>query len=198
MKDHADRLVEHLASLSAGPALDLAAARAIAELEPVEAAHALKVLVDRAKSSPDAGRALAAAARALMFGSDADLPFLHRGRIYDAAAEFGLPEVAALFVIDKPSKVVDPGALEPTDANLSRLTLGHKKMMARTAEPDRMVRLALEGDGRVVRELLQNPKLTEGVVVRMAARRPARVEALMEIGTRRSGASAPRCARPWR
>lgn len=181
MKDVADHLLSHLAGLEAGPAADGAAARAIAELEPAEAAHALKVLVERAKTSPEAGRALAAASRALMFGSDADLPFLHRGRIYDAAAEFGLPEVAALFVMDKPSKAVEPSAVAPADADLARLTLGHKKALARKAEPDRMARLALEGDGRVIRELLLNPKLTEGVVIRMAARRPAKAETLLEI-----------------
>jgi hypothetical protein len=180
MRDPAD-LLASLAGLPAGPAADAAAARAIAALEPAQAAHALKVLVESAKSSPEAGQALAAASRAIMFGSEADLPFAHRGRIYDAAVEFGIPEVAALFAIDKPSKVLDPSAGEPPEAELARLTLGHKKMLARKAEPDRMARLAVEGDGRVIRELLLNPKLTEGVVIRMAARRPAKVEALVEI-----------------
>ena len=181
MTERADQLVSHLSSLELGPASDVAAAREIAAIDPVEAAHALKVLVERAKSSPQAGHALAAASRALMFGSAADLPFSHRGRIYDAAAEFGLPEVAALFVTDAAAKTLDPSAILPVDPKLSEMTLGHKKSLARQADPMRMARLAVEGDARVIRELLLNPKLTEGVVIRMAARRPAKVDTLLEI-----------------
>ncbi len=181
MRDRADELASHLSSLELGPGTDVAAAREIANLEPGEAAHTLKVLVERAKSSPQAGRALAAAARALMFGSATDLPFSHRGLIYDAAVRSHLPEVAALFVSDAAAKSLDRNAIEPNDPTLAEMTLGHKKSLARQADPIRMERLAVEGDARVIRELLLNPKLTEGVVIRMAARRPAKVDTLLEI-----------------
>jgi hypothetical protein len=44
-----------------------------------------------------------------------------------------------------------------------------------------MARLAVEGDARVIRELLLNPKMTEGMAIRIAARRPAKAETLVEI-----------------
>lgn len=171
-------VVKLLASLEVGPAADQAAARTLASLEPVEAAHLLSELVKDAKSSPSCSRALSAATRALLFGKDDELPFTHRGRIYDAAVEFRLAEVAALFISGTSASSEAP---DPVDPTLSHLSLGHKKQLARHADPDRIARLALEGDARVIRELLLNPRMTEGLVVRIAARRPAKPETLMEI-----------------
>ena len=179
--ERADQLVASLAALEVGPAGDAAAARGLAAIEPVEAAHTLKVIVEHAKSSVKAGQALIALSRALMFGSDTDLPYTHRGRIYDAAAEFGMPEVAALFSKEPALVTVDPDTAPAPDPTMQNLTLGHKKMLARQANPDRIARLAAEGDSRVVRELLLNPRLTEGMVVRIAARRPAKAETLLEV-----------------
>lgn len=178
--DQVRQLVAHLASLEAGLASEGAAARELAAMDPVEAAHALKVLSEQARESQSAGHALALASRALMFGSEADLPYSHRGRIYDAAVEFGLSEVAAFFVTGKDADPEQAGQ-EYVDPTLAHLTLGHKKTLARQADPDKIARLALESDPRVVRELLFNPRMTEPMVVRIVARRPSRPETLMEV-----------------
>lgn len=45
-------------------------------------------------------------------------------------------------------------------------------------DPDLLARLAAEGEPVVVRELLRNPRLTEDLVVRIAARRPCRPQTL--------------------
>lgn len=179
--ERAEQLVSLLASIEVGAAGDAAAARALAGMEPVEAAHTLKVLVAEAKTSPKVGQALASLSRALMFASDADLPYTHRGRIYDAAAEFHMVEVAALFSKEPPIAAIDPDAPPAQDPTLQHLTLGHKKMLARQANPDRIARLAVEGDARVIRELLLNPRMTEATVVRIVARRPAKAEVLLEV-----------------
>ncbi len=179
--DRSEQLVRHLASLEPSSVGEAAAARELATFEPVEAAHLLKGLIERAKSSPEAGQVLSMVSRALMFSPDDQLPFALRGRIYDAAAEFGMAEVAALFVSGAAAQEIDPNAIPEVDPTLAALTLGHKKMIARKADPDRMARLAVEGDARVVRELLLNPKMTEGLVIRTAARRPAKGETLLEI-----------------
>ncbi|MFN7134702.1 MAG: hypothetical protein ACK4N5_21665, partial [Myxococcales bacterium] len=176
--DRVQHLVRHLASLEAGGTSDQAAARELAKLDPVEAAHVLKSLVNAAKASADSSRALTAISRAILFGSDQDLPYSQRGRIYDAAVEFSLTEVAALFVS---AGGAESEAAEPADPTLANLSLGHKKQLARQADPDRIARLAVEGDARVVRELLLNPRMTEGTVVRLASRRPAKAETLLEI-----------------
>jgi len=176
-----DRLLAHLGSLEPGPAAEAAAGRELASLEPEEAAELLGALVERAKDSPGAGHALTVASRALMFCGAADLPLDHRRRIDAAAVQLGLTEVAALFLEEDPSKAIDPAATQAPDPLLGGLTLGHKKALARRADGDSIARLALEGDERVVRELLLNPRLTEEQVVRLAARRPARCEALLEV-----------------
>ena len=150
-------------------------------MDPVEAAHALEVMVRRAKQSATAGKALVLASRALSFGPDAVFPPEQRGRIYEAAAEFSLPAVAALFVRDEPALRVDPDLVEQPDPVIGHLTLGHKKMLGRRVDADRIARFAMEPDPRVIRELLLNPRLTEDLVVRIAARRPARVPVLLEI-----------------
>ena len=61
------------------------------------------------------------------------------------------------------------------------LTLGERRSLAR--RPNRRVFEKLSSDPHplVVRQLLENPRLTEDDVVRMAARRPARAELLHEI-----------------
>jgi len=178
--ERANQLISLLASLEPGPACDAAAGRAIAQLEPVESAHVLGVLVEEAKRSAEAGRTLTALSRAVMLAQDADWPYAHRGRIYDAAVEFQLTTVAAFFVAGEPAKVMDPDE-RTDDPTLAHYSLGHKKMLARQVDPDKMSRLAVEGDARVIKELLLNPRMTEGMVVRIVARRPAKAEVLLEV-----------------
>lgn len=177
----AKALVDSLAGLEVGTAGDVAAAQALARLDPVEAVHALRVLVSQAKSSVRAGKALVLATRALSWGPDEFFSPEARGRVFDAATEFGASEVAALFVRGAPALEVDPNLVDQPDPVIGQLTLGHKKMLARRVDGDRIARFAMEPDARVIRELLLNPRLTEEMVVRIAARRPARVPVLMEI-----------------
>jgi hypothetical protein len=180
-RDAAQQLIALLSSLEVGAAADVAAARHLGRLDPVEATYALRVLVARAKGSVRAGHALFVATRALAFGPDSEFSPEQRGLIYQSAVELDVPEVAALFVRDAPSREVDPDLVDQPDPVIGHLTLGHKKMLARKVDSDRIARFAMEPDPRVIRELLFNPRLTEDMVVRIAARRPARVPVLMEI-----------------
>jgi len=50
-----------------------------------------------------------------------------------------------------------------------------------TRNPDELSRFAVASNPAVIREVLKNPRLTEDLVVRIAARRPARPEPLEEI-----------------
>jgi len=74
--------------------------------------------------------------------------------------------------------------LEPPVPNYGagrELTLGERRSLAR--RPNRRVfeKLCKDPHPLVIRQLLENPHLTEDDVVRMAARRPARVELLREL-----------------
>jgi hypothetical protein len=77
--------------------------------------------------------------------------------------------------------------LAPGDVDMSRLSLGERKYLARGHDRDRLDRLLLDPDPAVVRNLLRNPHLIERDVVRLAARRPVCAEVLQEIAASRWG-----------
>jgi hypothetical protein len=75
----------------------------------------------------------------------------------------------------------DDGGGGTTDPMLSALTLGERKSLARRFDRDLLARIARDPDPEVIRNLLRNPRLTEHDVVRIAARRPAPPEILVEV-----------------
>jgi hypothetical protein len=93
-----------------------------------------------------------------------------------------LDSVADLFVQAPPQKEFDEDAAARADATAFSQSLGHLKQQARlTRDPDTLSRLATVSNPSVLRNVLINPRLTEDLVVRIAARRPARPEPLVEI-----------------
>lgn len=185
----AEALAARLRVLEEGPVRVLAAARGLAALAPARAAEVVGALVDAAAAGDPV--AVVAAARALC----GDLvPYEHRAAVYQAAVDAGLDEVAALLLAPPPQAAWQAPA-DKADPRLSRLTLGHKKAMARThRDPDLLARLAAEGEPVVVRELLRNPRLTEDFAVRLAARRPCRPETLRCLFDDRRWRTRPRVA----
>jgi hypothetical protein len=91
-------------------------------------------------------------------------------------------EVEQLFAVGEPTRAYDSNAAKRADSKLSSLPLGVMRSRARlTRNVDELERLAVVSNPLVVREVLKNPRLTEPQVVRIAARRPARPEPLVEI-----------------
>ena len=72
------------------------------------------------------------------------------------------------------------------------LTLGERKSLARTPNRRAFDKLIADPHPQVITLLLANPKLTEDDVVRMAARRPARLEVLDAIAQQGRWLSRPR------
>jgi hypothetical protein len=176
----AQRLVDGMAGIEAGPALDGLAARRLAALCPEEAAEALADLLGRASLDPLERKALQACTRALVWG-EPELPEERRRAIRVAAASLGFGSVAALFSGAEAARPHEP---EPPyiDPGLASLTLGHRKQFARTeTDPDRIARFSRDDDPTVIQNLLLNPRMTEALVVRIAARRPATAEVLSEV-----------------
>src|SRR5262249_29528943 len=86
----------------------------------------------------------------------------------------------------------DADAAARADAQLFTQSLGQMKTQARlTKNPDQLARLAVASNAEVVRNVLINPRLTEDIVVRIAARRPARPEPLLEIWRSSKWSSRP-------
>lgn len=93
-----------------------------------------------------------------------------------------LDTVADLFAQGPAKLEMDADAAARADANAFSQSLGHLKQQARlTRDPDTLSRLATVSNPTVLRNVLINPRLTEELVVRIAARRPARPEPLIEI-----------------
>jgi hypothetical protein len=61
------------------------------------------------------------------------------------------------------------------------LTVGERKSLARSPSRRAFEKLLCDPHPLVIRQLLQNPRLTEADVVRMAARRPARLDVFQAI-----------------
>jgi hypothetical protein len=181
-------LVRRLVALEDGPLRVRAAARALAAEAPAGAAELLAAAV-RLAAGGESTLALALG-RALLDGA-AGLAYEHLAAIYAAATERGLDEVRALLVAPAPRRPFEPPR-DRADRALAQMTLGHKKALARgRRDPDLLARLAAEGEPDVVRELLENPRLTEDLAVRVAARRPCRPEVLRCLAEHRRWRARP-------
>lgn len=84
----------------------------------------------------------------------------------------------------------DPGAALPPA--LAELPLGVRRALARRDDPAALERLLLDPDPIVIRHLLANPRVTEPLVVRLAARRPIAASTLREIERSRRFGGRPR------
>lgn len=94
-----------------------------------------------------------------------------------------------------------PGVLVPEDpddrpATISGggrpLTLGERKALARKPTRAMMDKLLCDPHPAVIRNLLNNPRVTEDDVVRLAARRPALPDIIAEIARHRGWSHRPR------
>jgi hypothetical protein len=131
--------------------------------------------------------ALEAIHAAILQGQDQGPIYELLAEVYRLAREEENEGVARLLMIAKPKRgPVTPEAV-PGDLEMSQLTLGVRKFLARGHDRTRLDRLLFDPDPCVVRNLLRNPRLTEQDVMRLAARRPTRTEIQKEIHKSRWG-----------
>ncbi len=184
-------LAQRLGTLEEGPIRARAAARALSRSDPDLAVLTLAALARGA--DVQARTALLAVGQAFL-DPEAELSYQTRAALYAAAAARELAEVTTLFLSPPPHKAYTPPR-DPPDGRLARLSLGHKKTLARVhKDPDLLARLAAEGTIEVVRELLRNPQLTEEFAIRIAARRPCRPETLRLLAESRRWRTQPAVA----
>jgi hypothetical protein len=101
--------------------------------------------------------------------------------VYRLARESGNQAVIRLLAIARPKRGPLSAKEVPGDLEMSRLTLGQRKFLARGHDRVRIDRLLYDPDPAVIRNLLRNPNLTEQDVIRLAARRPAREAVQREL-----------------
>lgn len=157
-----------------------AAARELARLDPTDATELIHELLRLARDGWEPAGCVLSSFLAALDLEAAQIP--HAAALKRLASLQDLDEVAALFPEGPPKQELDASAAAKADARLFSSPLGYLKTRARlTTNPDELAKLAIVSNPAVVRNVLLNPRLTEELVVRLAARRPARPEPLVEI-----------------
>lgn len=149
---------------------------------PVEnAAEQLDALCEEAEGSePDAREAVMAAA--LLFVGLGECRLIERLR--EEAAGRRLLSLDRLLRRGPPAPVHDRRIddLPVPDYGTGReLTVGERRSLARRPDRRAFDRLLADPHPLVIRQLLENPLVTEEDVVRLATRRPARLEVMREL-----------------
>ena len=158
------------------------AAVLVEALEAMAPEQAVKALAELQLGATRRSRADLVAATTLAIALER-LPYAVRRDLYETAKGAGLDGVARLFFTVAPAQD-EPAATEPEQfvPGAGRtLTLGERKAMARGGRRDVLAALLRDPDASVIKNLLENPRLTEKDVVTVAARRPVRGDVLRAL-----------------
>jgi len=143
------------------------------------------------RSDPEARETVLALA--LLFARHGDLAFVHALRRC-AEAEHLLSLGRLLRRAPAPPRSVPPPEVAPVpDYGTGReLTVGERRSLARAPNRKAFEKLLIDPHPLVIRQLLENPRLTEDDVVRIVARRPVRPEAITAIARSERWLKRPR------
>ncbi|MCY1020664.1 hypothetical protein [Pyxidicoccus sp. MSG2] len=179
--DEARTVARFLHALSGGAGVRRkAAARELARRDPLDANELVGELITLARGGWAPASCVLSDFMAALAQEAEHIP--HVEALRRLAHVQSLDTVADLFAQGPAKKEMDADAAARADATAFSQSLGHLKQQARlTRDPDTLSRLATVSDPSVLRNVLINPRLTEDLVVRIAARRPARPEPLIEI-----------------
>lgn len=146
-----------------------------------DAATILDGLCDQSeRSDPDAREALLAVVMLFVAKGECELVW----RLREEAAGRRLLGLDRLLRPGPPPVVQDRPAtdLPVPDYGAGReLTLGERRSLARRPSRRAFDKLLSDPHPLVIRQLLENPRLTEDDVIRLVTRRPARLEVLREV-----------------
>lgn len=150
----------------------------LASWEPPEAGQLLNELCEQSERlDPAAREAQLALALALVSLGDCETlealrKFAHVARLF--SLERMLRRAPAPLALVQEAPVPDYGAGR-------ELTVGERRSLARRPNRQSFEKLLNDPHPLVIRQLLQNPKLTENDVIRLVARRPLRAGVLQEL-----------------
>ena len=143
-------------ALSAIDARDLRARKAATILGEMPAPLAVAALSSLLRATARHSEAVEAVQRAL----HGQLPGPLADELRAAAAVAGEQDVLALLSSSPPSRDFDSAEPGYVDREMAARTLGHRKQLARGNDRDLLMRLAHDQDASVVRQLLENPRIT--------------------------------------
>ncbi len=107
------------------------------------------------------------------------------GSIYHASVKMGLRKVSRLFTDLPPRKTGVAGYEKEEEAKMEFITLGQRRMMSKSNVKDTIDRLLSDPDVMVVENLLNNPRITEKEVLKIASKRPNSALILKLVSTHR-------------
>ncbi|MBI5491513.1 MAG: hypothetical protein HY893_01120 [Deltaproteobacteria bacterium] len=175
-----------LSDLSALPEekmrLDLLGRR-LSALEPGDAAKLIDTVYKKGADDKEARRF-----RALLVNPEGLRKALGEDRhrsIYHASVQLGLRKVSRLFTDLPPRKTGVAGYEKEEEAKMEFITLGQRRAMSKSNVKDTIDRLLSDPDVMVVNNLLNNPRLTEKEVLKIASKRPNSAQILKLVSTHR-------------
>ncbi len=92
--------------------------------------------------------------------------------VYMSAIEQGLTKVSRLFTDLPPRRQGLAGYDKEEEAKMEATTLGQRRSLSKSFEKDTIDRLLSDPDTMVIGNLLNNPRITEKEVVKIASKRP--------------------------
>jgi len=109
------------------------------------------------------------------------VPYERARALYEHAADAGYENLCRVLVSAAPSEITARTEARARDPLFDELPLGTRKWKARLHDRNLLSRLVHDPDPGVVVILLQNPKVTEANVLRLASARPTRPEILLAV-----------------
>jgi len=138
------------------------------------------VLDDGRAGLPDGKMAMRALTDAL--GDAERIPYIVRADWYQAAAHNGHDSVCKLLLELPPFQSLPREVIEEIAPGVDTgIPLGRRKSQARSTDRITLERLLLDPEPSVIKNLLQNPALTEDWVLRIATRRPNLPDVMRQI-----------------
>ena len=124
-------------------------------------------------------------------GATRPLPYELLEGLYAAATERGDDLLRRLLRTPTPEQsMANPAKALPRE--VGEIALGVRRSLAKGTEKPMLEKLLLDPDRLVIRHLLDNPRVTEDDVIRIASRRPIPASTLNEIAQNRRWASRRR------
>lgn len=186
MEDHkvfATRLINDVFSLPEEKMRQRLLANRFAGLAPVEIARVVDIIYNFGPTNPRAR-----VTQAILVNPDVLTAALGDEKfrlVYRAALELGLDKISRLFTDLPPHRVGPHGYDKEEEAKMEFITLGERRAMARQNTKDNLDRLLSDPDPVVINNLLNNPRLIENDVLKIASKRPNSPVILKLLATHR-------------
>lgn len=174
-----ERLIGQLSSLSEDMMKGAYLKKSFAELKPDFIARTLNLLY-----TEDIDSLGVREFKALFVAPDSLGLILGKGkcrRTYLSAMEMKLERITPLFTDLAPRKSATKQDVREEDSKDSYETLGARRSLSKGSVRNTLDKLLLDTDPMIIANLLNNPKVIRGQVLKIASARPARVDILLLV-----------------